>query len=167
MATTPPVVFNFATWTALFPEFSALNAVLGQAYFTRATATIIANATTNPAFGDGNLPYLIYLVTSHIAWLSCPKDPNGNPSGAGTPASPLVGRISSAAEGSVNVQTEWNSAGGTPLEAYLIQTKYGAEYWAATSQYRTAQYAARPTVVVGGRFRNIFFNGRGGWGWGS
>lgn len=168
MTTTPPVTFNFATWTALFPEFAQLNAVLGNAYFIRATGSIIWNNSLNPAYGDGNLTYLVYLATSHVAWLSCPKDPNGNPAANGTPASPLVGRISSAAEGSVNVQTEWNSGDKKALEAYLIQTKYGAEFWAATSQYRTAQYAARPTVVTAGRFRNFFSPG-GGWGswWGS
>lgn len=165
MATTPPVTFSYATWIGLFPEFAGLGPVLGQAYFARATATIIGNATTNPAFGDGNLTYLCYLATSHIAWLSCPKDANGNPSAAGSPASPIVGRINSAAEGSVNVSTEWNGGSKTDLAAYLTQTRYGAEYLAATSQYRTAQYAAQPTIVVGGRFRGFFTGNRGGWGW--
>lgn len=154
MATTPPVVFDFPTWVALFPEFGALNATLGGAYFTRATGSIIANATTNPAFNDGNLSYLIYLATSHVAWLSCPKDPSGNPSATGQPASPLVGRINSASEGSVSVQTEWPANDPVAQEKYLTQTKYGAELWNALAQYRTAQYAARPTFVA--PFRRFF-----------
>lgn len=159
--TTPPVTFSFQTWIATFPEFSTLNANMGQGYFNRATATILANATSNPLFGDGNLPYLIYLATSHVAWLNCPKDASGNPSATGQAASPLVGRISSASEGSVSVQTEWPASDPSAQEKYLMQTKYGAELWAALAPYRTAQYAARPTVVIGGRFRNAFFGN--GW----
>jgi Protein of unknown function (DUF4054) len=165
VGSSPPVTFNFATFVATFPEFSALTSGQAQGYFNRATGSIVGNSTTNPIFNDGNLPYLVYLVTAHVAWLNCPKDANGNPAATGAPASPLVGRISNASEGSVSVQTEWPLDGSSSAqEKYLAQTKYGVEYWAATSQYRTAQYAARPTIVVGGRFRNPWL-GRGGW-WG-
>lgn len=151
----PPVTFDFPTFTGLFPEFTPIGASLGNAYFTRATGSIIANATTNPIFGDGNLPYLIYLATAHVAWLNCPKDANGNPAGPnGAPASQLVGRINSASQGSVSVQTEWPANDPSAQEKFLSQTKYGAEYWAATAQYRTAQYAARPTRV-GSRFGGV------------
>jgi hypothetical protein len=144
---------------ALFPEFAALDPTLGAAYFMRATGSIIANSTTNPIFGDGNLPYLIYLATSHVAWLNAPKDANGNPSATGTPAPNLVGRVSSASEGSVSLQLDWPSSDPSAQEKYLSQTKYGAEYWAATAQYRTANYAARPTIVRNGRFLSPFFGG--------
>jgi hypothetical protein len=124
----------------------------------RATGSIVGNATSNPAFGDGRLPYLCYLATSHIAWLSCPKDANGNPSATGQAASPLVGRISSAQEGSVNVQTELEL--GTDMgsiQAYLSQTKYGLEYLEAIATYRTARYLANPTrVVLGGLYPGVF-----------
>jgi len=164
VANTPPVTFDFNFWIALFPEFAALNSTLGQAYFTRATGSIIANSVNNPIFGDGNLQYLIYLVTSHVAWLSCPKDANGNPSATGTPPSgSQVGRVASGTEGSVTVSFEWAGGDKKSLEAYLIQTRYGAEYWAATAQYRTARYAARPTIVVGGYFRNPIVGPGSGW----
>jgi Protein of unknown function (DUF4054) len=159
--TTPPVTFNFATWTASFPEFSALSSAQGQAYFNDA-CLICANSATNPINCDGNLPALLYWLTSHFAWLKCPKDGNGNPAATGTIASQLVGRISSAQEGSVNVQTEWTGGDGEALEAFLIQTKYGATYWAATAQYRTARYLARPTRVAGPGF--LLGGGFGWWG---
>lgn len=157
---TPPVTFSQATWVAMFPEFSALTSEQGQGYFNRATGSIIANDVCNPVFGDGNLPYLIYLATSHVAWLNCPKDNNGNPAATGQPASPLVGRISNASEGSVSVQLEWNGSDPSAQEKYLIQTKYGAELWSALAPYRTASYLARPTIVVGGGFGRPFFPGR-------
>jgi hypothetical protein len=143
---TPAVTFNFQTWTAMFPEFAPLTSAQGNGYFLRASM-YFANDQGNPAFPDGNLQQLLYLLTSHIAWLNCPKDANGNPSATGTIASQLVGRISSATEGSVSVQTEWN---GSPsaLEAWMIQTKYGAEFWAMTAQYRTARYLPNPTIML-------------------
>jgi uncharacterized protein DUF4054 len=161
--TTPPVVFSFQTWVGLFPEFSALTPDQGAAYFMRATGSFAANSCSNPANADGRLSYLLYLATSHVAWLACPKDANGNPSATGTAASPLVGRISSAAEGSVNVQTELEM--GTDLgafQAYLSQTKYGLEYWLSVQNYRTARYLARPTIVVNGIYPGLWSPGRWG-----
>ena len=155
---TPVVTFSFATFVGYFPEFAGISPGLAQAYFNRATGSIISNYETNPAFPDGNLPYLIYLATAHVAWLYCTKDLSGNPTSdpsAAQPPSPLVGRISQASEGSVSVSTEYPLDGNSSAqEKYLSQTKYGIELWAALAPYRTAQYAARPTYVFGGRFRS-------------
>lgn len=159
MNASPPVTFNFDTWIAMFPEFEPLSPPQGQAYFMLATATIGANSCSNPAFPDGNLAALLYLLTAHFAILNCPKDASGNPAAGGSASSQLVGRISSAQEGSVNVQTEWNGGDASSLEAFLIQTKYGAAYWAGTAQYRTARYLARPTIVVNGLLPGIWNRG--------
>lgn len=157
--TSPPVTFNYETWIAMFSEFAPLTPAQGTAYFMQAT-TICANSCSNPINADGNLAALLYTLTSHFAWLSCPKDANGNPATAGAPASPLVGRISSAAEGSVNVQTEleFGSDMGA-LQAFLAQTKYGLAYWAGIQQYRTARYLARPTIVVNGILPGLWNRG--------
>ena len=151
MVTTPPVIFDFPQFTALFPEFSGLGPALCSAYFMRATGNIISNSTTNPMYGDGNLPFLIYLATAHVAYLNCPKDQAGNPSAGGTPASQAAGRVSSASQGSVSVQTEWPANDPSGQEKYLMQTKYGQEYIAAMGPYKTGRYAARPTII--GRWR--------------
>jgi Protein of unknown function (DUF4054) len=157
MTLTPVVTFSFADFIGLFPEFGALSPTLASAYFTRATNTIFANDTTNPCFPDGHMPYLVYLATAHVAWLYCQKDMTGMPTSDPSSAqasSPLVGRVSQASEGSVSVSTEYPLDGSSSAqEKYLAQTKYGIELWAALAPYRTAQYAARPTYVFGGRFR--------------
>jgi len=160
----PPVVFSFSTFTGLFPEFSGLTQGQATAYFTRATGSMIANSCSNPANNDGNLSYLIYLVTAHVAWLNCPKDTNGQPTGpSGTPSTDQVGRVSNATQGSVSVTLDWPGSDPTAQEKYFAQTKYGAEYWAATAQYRTARYLARPTRVAGtGRFLGGLSSP---WGW--
>lgn len=157
--TTPPVTFSFQTWVAMFPEFSALTPAQGAAYFMMATM-ICANSACNPINGDGNLAALLYWLTSHFAWLQSPKDANGNPAASGQ-VNQLVGRISDATEGSVSVTTQWEMGGdATALEKFLAQTKYGATYWAMTSQYRTARYLARPTIVVTGLLPGIWGPGR-------
>lgn len=163
--TTPPVTFNYETWIALFPEFSPLSEAQGNAYFMRAT-DVCANSCSNPINATGNLASLLYLLTSHVAWLSCPKDANGNPAATGQAASQLVGRISSANEGTVSVQTELDDTGNSSaLDSWLQQTKYGLEYLAKIAQYRTAVYLANPTVVVNGILPGLWNAGgfRRGW----
>lgn len=144
------VTFNFATFTARYPEFAGLSSDQAQAYFDEA-GLYCENNTCNPAFARGILPQLLNMLTAHIAWLNAPRDANGNPSSAGEPAAPLVGRINTASEGSVSVGAEWKGS-GSPSEDWFTQTKYGAAYWQASSQFRTALYAPNPTLVAGAIF---------------
>ena len=143
----PAVPFVYADWVAEFPVFSAVSQPLAQSYFNRAS-NLFANDTCNPAFGAGILQQCLYLATAHVAFLNAPRDANGNPASTGQPASPLVGSITSAAEGSVNVAVEWKGS-GSPSEAFWTQTTFGAELWAATSQFRTMLYSPMPTIVGG------------------
>ncbi len=164
--TVPPIIFDYAAWVARYPEFAAISPELAQAYFDEA-GDYCPNATCNPAFQaivyNGTTPVpllgrLLNMLTAHIAWLSAPRDANGNPSSTGQVSSPLVGRINSAAEGSVNVAIELNSS-GSPSEAWFTQTKYGFAYWQATAQFRTAIYMANPTIVVDSIFPYVPFRG--------
>lgn len=150
---TIPVVFSQPTWIALYPAFSSVNATQGQNYFNMATR-LCANNISNPAItcDDGTLDTLLYLLTSHIAALMSPKDALGNftSGGDGQPASPLVGRIDQATEGSVNVHADMGDAtAGSPSQPWYMQTQFGATYWAMTAGVRTARYAARPTIIPG------------------
>jgi hypothetical protein len=147
---TPVVTFDNPTWIAMFPEFSAVGATLGLSYFNRASL-LCANDASNPANANpGMLQTLLYLLTSHIAWLNAPRDANGVPAATGQSASPIVGRINTASEGSVSVGADMGDASaGSPSQPWYMQTKYGAEYWAATATFRTAIYAANPTCVPG------------------
>ena len=150
----PPITFVYATFVAEFPEFSALSAPQAQGYFNRATR-LCANSTLNPAFGCDNgvtLGLLLNLLTAHIAWLNAPRDANGNPAATGSAQStPPGGRISSANEGSASAQFDMGEAtAGSPSQPWYMQTRYGAEYWAATAGYRTARSSALPTFVPSG-----------------
>ncbi len=140
----PPVTFNYGVWVARYPEFVNIDQSLAQAYFDEANV-YCENSICNPALCI--LPTLLNMLTAHIAWLNAPRDAQGNPSSSGTqPASAIVGRISSATEGSVSVQAENDYPPGTPQ--WYQQSKYGAAFWAATAPYRTARYLANPTIVV-------------------
>jgi len=154
---TQPVVFDFTTWTTIYPEFAAVSSVQGQSWFTRATF-LCGDQACNPANSiPGALTNLLYLLTSHIAALNAPRDARGNYAAVGQAPSPLVGRVNSATEGSVSVGTDMGDANaGSPSQAWYMQTKYGAEYWAATAQFRTAVYAALPTVVPGPVYPGLY-----------
>lgn len=170
MITNPPVTFDYSAFVAQFPEFSGLSAPQAAGYF--ATAMLYcSNDWCNPAFCI--LPQLLNLLTAHVAWLFAPRDALGNPASAGQTASQIVGRIDQASEGSVSVHADMGDVNsGGPSQAFFLQTKYGAAYWAASAPFRTFRYAARPTPVLdatypaglgglGGPFGP--FGGRGGW----
>jgi hypothetical protein len=155
----PAVAFVYADWIAAFPVFGAVSSPLAQSYFNRAS-NIFPNSTTNPAFAAGTLLSLLYLATAHVAWINAPRDANGNPASTGQPPAPLVGRISSATEGSVSVGVELSGGDDTPSKAYWVQTPFGIEFWAATARYRAFRYRARPTRIINGVYPM-----RGGFGW--
>ena len=160
--TAPTVTFDPVAFVAAFPDFANCSGPQLQGYFDRASL-MFANAGWTGALPQA--PTLLNLLTAHIAWLNAPRDANDNPSSAGQPPSPLVGRISSAGEGSVNVQVDMGEAtAGSPSQPWYEQSRWGSEYWSATSQFRTARYAARPTPApVGGSYP--FY--RPGWGRGN
>jgi hypothetical protein len=145
----PPITFSGATWRALYPEFTGVPDAMGANYFNRATF-LFGNTVFNPTLGitgnPGMMETILYLLTSHIAWMNAPRDANGMPSGTGTPPAQLVGRISSATEGSVSVTTDMGDTdAGSPSQAWFMQTRYGAEYWAMTAGLRTARYVPGPS----------------------
>lgn len=157
MTQTIPVVFDNATWIGMFPEFTNVGATLGGSYFRRASY-LCGNDPRNPLVCvDGMLADALYLLTSHIASLNAPRDANGNPAATGAPASPLVGRIDQATEGSVSVHADMGDAtAGSPSQPWYEQTRYGSEYWAMTAPVRTARAVSLPTVVPGPVYPGLY-----------
>lgn len=162
--TNPVVTFVPADFRAAYSDFAACTDGQLIGWFGRA-ALLFSNTTSNPAFcavGVSGMTTLMYLLTAHIAWLNAPRDLNGNPAATGVPASPLVGRIDQASEGSVSVHADMGDAtAGSPSQPWYMQTKYGAEYWAATAQFRTAVPSLNPTIVAGPVFTGFPFAFRG------
>lgn len=84
---------------------------------------------------------LMYLMISFIAVLTYPTT---GPTATPDPASPLVGRVSNATEGSVSVAAQYEQPPGTAQ--FFAQNQWGALWWSATSQFRTFRYAPGPTA---------------------
>jgi hypothetical protein len=157
-----PIQFNYAGWVATFPVFANVSAPLAQTYFDLATLYF---SDCGWLASLRQAPTLLNLLTAHVAWLMAPRDDDGNPASTGQPASPLVGRIDQASEGSVSVHADMGEANAaSPSQAWYMQTTWGAAYWAALSQFRTFRYSARPTVVVNGAYpsRGYGYGRRGG-----
>jgi len=124
------VTFDYGAWSARYPELAAsVNATLAGAYF--AEAGLYCDNTDCSRIWDVNArALLLNMVVAHIAALNATIN--------GQAASPLVGRISNATEGSVSVQTQMDYPPGSAQ--WFVQTRYGAAFWAATAQYRTMRY---------------------------
>jgi len=133
------VAFDYTGWSVRYPELAvSVNSTLAQAYFNEAQL-YCDNTNTSPITDSsvgGIRSMLLNMVTAHIAALNAQLN--------GQPSSPLVGRINSATEGSVSVTTEMQYPPGS--SQWFMQTKYGAAFWQATTQYRSMRYA--PGYVI-------------------
>ena len=154
-----PVPFSYTMWAARYPELAAyVNQDLATIYWSE--AGIYLDNTGCGLISDtsvgGRLNMILNMITAHIAFLNTPTP---GPGGTSIPATPLVGRISQATEGSVSVTVDMGTTSNTA--AWLQSTKYGAAAWYALAPYRTARYypGPRPYLGVGGLY------GIRGWNW--
>lgn len=130
------VAFDYAAWLILFPEFSSTGTIpvsgpQANNYFAQATMLQV-NDGSGPVSSSTQQLSMLNWLTAHIAKLFA------TPAGASGPSG-LVGRISQAAEGTVNVTSEW-AAQVSDNEAFYITTNYGAFYWQMRKAFLTARY---------------------------
>lgn len=111
------VVFDAAEFKILYPQFAELPDAVLDNYFNAATL-LLDNTGKSLVVDLGERKALLYMLVCHIATLKGRGDT-------------LVGTITAAAEGKVNVSV-------TPLNNanWYTQTQCGALYWAATAKYR-------------------------------
>lgn len=128
------VVFDFAEFIAIYPEFATAAPAAAQFNFNLASLNL-SNCCSSPIPDPNVRQSLLYLLTAHITLLFTPCGANnGQPPG-------IVGRISSASEGSVSVSAEFPT---TPESAWFVQTKYGAQFWQITAVVRTMHHIPAP-----------------------
>ena len=121
------VALDYAQWSARYPELAATVPPATAAAYWAEAGLYCDNSDTSPIRDDspgGERSLLLGMVTAHIAALA---------------AAPLVGRIASATQGSVTVQTDLGVPGSA---AWFAQTRYGLAFWQATAKYRMAHYFA-------------------------
>lgn len=163
----PSAPFCLTLWQQRYPAlFASVGAEGAQACFSLASL-FLPNDDTSPVRNLTQRAELLGLITAHLAQLglgssaaptlSYPASPlsqaNGTPAAgwsqatasdgpqiAETPQSQptLVGRITSARMGSIEVQADAGPVSGS--QGWWMQTPYGAAYWAATAFLRTARY---------------------------
>ena len=141
--------FNYGSWALRYPEFSNVNAQQAQMYWEEAT-TYCRNDGGGPVGDIVTQTIMLNMLTAHIAYLAVGTGgivANGTQlSSPGQAPTPLVGRVSSASEGSVSVSTDNGSQPGSA--AWFQQTQYGSAYWSLMSQFRSFQWVSRR----GGRY---------------
>lgn len=124
------VVFDATEFLGIYPEFATAGTPALTNNFNLATL-MLSNCCSSPVTNPAARQSLLYLLTAHITFLNTPCTANnGQPPG-------IVGRISSASEGSVSVSSEMVV---TLTNGYFMQTKYGAQFWQMTAPYRTMHY---------------------------
>lgn len=126
-------VFSYNAWAARFPELAgSVSEQLADLLFSEANL-LLDNTDCSPVQDCGQRLVLLNLIVAHLAATS--------PGAAGS--SGLVGRVSSATEGSVSVSTDYGAVRNS--QAYWVQTGYGAQFWQMMARYRTMHYRpARP-----------------------
>lgn len=156
------VVFDPVEFVGAYPAFATVsNGALGQSF---QLATMQLDNSCGSRIQDANKRQLfLYLLTAHITAL---KDGQN-----GQPAPGIVGRVSSATEGSVSVKAEMDTSGVYGKD-YYAQTQWGLLYWQSTGRFRSMVYIAAPPVCAdfngGLGFPGAFWpNGPGGNGFGG
>lgn len=123
------VTFDWAAFQVRFAAIAtAIGQPLAQAYFTEA-GLYVSNTDSSPITDLPTRSLILNMVTAHIALL------NGAASGG---QSALVGRVSSATEGSVSVQATLDVAPGSAQ--WFAQSQPGIAAWQALLPYRQARY---------------------------
>jgi hypothetical protein len=132
------VTFDYTAWSALFPEFlTTVTEHQAIALFGVVTSTLQRNDGGGPISKTATQSTLLNYAVAHLAFLY-----NGTNT---QPAAQVVGRINSATEGSVTVQTDYGN-NVSQSQAFWLQSKYGSFWWAATNQYRRMRYLPGPAT---------------------
>jgi hypothetical protein len=139
--TTGVVTFTPSEFVSYYPAFDKVSPTSLQTNFNRA-CLLLDNSCCSRVQNAFERQILLGMLTAHITALTQGE--------WGNPPQGAVGRVESAAEGSVNASLAYAETTSMTV-AWLNSTKYGAEFVAATAKYRTAHYLTprRPQHVGG------------------
>ena len=123
------VALDVAKFALLYPGYATVTEPELQAYLLK--AGLYLNNTDNSIVSNIiERELLLYMIMAHLIHLS----------GASCGSGGMVGRISSASEGSVSASADYITP-TSGMMAWFLQTPYGAEYWAVTQKYRSFSYS--------------------------
>lgn len=141
------VVFDPDLFRELYPMFSDVSDSLLEALFVQA-CMYLDNTDASLVTDLKEREQLLMLLVAHLCALRGYGDSGGASGGGG-----LVGRITSASEGSVSVSVD--SSGSNDSSWWYLQTPWGADYWQLTSPYRSMIYhpGSSPSSYPGHYYR--------------
>ena len=120
------VLFDAAAFRMRYPEMDQAADGQMEMWFTQAES-IVNNTECSIVTNLKEREMLLMLLMRHFSALDERAAQGG-----------LVGRISSATEGSVSVGADMGDVSGNA--AWYIQTPWGASYWQITAKYRRFRY---------------------------
>lgn len=138
-------VFDPAAFKAVYPQFAKFTDEQLDWFFESVENDVLDNTITS-CIPLKTRKKLFYLLIAHLAELQGRID-SGNSS--------LVGRVSSASEGSVSISSDYPTGSGA-LEQWLKQTPYGAQFYAFTAKYRVVLWVAAEAPMPVNRNRWFF-----------
>ncbi len=124
-------VFDYGAWSTLYPELAAAVPEPRAALLFQQAGLYLDNSDASPVQDVGRRLMLLDMLVAHLAVLGGALEQGGAPSG-------LVGRVTSASEGSVSVSVDAGIEPGSA--AWFGLTNYGYAFWAATKSLRSARY---------------------------
>jgi len=130
--------FNYSAWVSRYPEFEGAVDQGRAALFFAEAGLYLDNSDCSPVTDLTARLMLLNMVVAHLAVLSGALEPDGKPTG-------MVGRISTASEGSVSISVDTGLMPGTA--PWFQQTSYGLSFWQATKNLRTARYVPAGAYV--------------------
>ena len=142
------VTFDPAAFKERYPEFDSVSDSLLTDFFNEATL-VLENTRRSLVKDVTERRLLLWMLTAHLTQLF--QGANGQGSNG------LVGRVSSASEGTVSVSADMGPT--SAASAWYWQTQYGAAYWNATAKYRQMRYVKGQSVSPTWRNARVY-NGR-------
>lgn len=121
------VVLDICRFRELYPELPETTPDVKIEFWFLQAQTIINNSDCSIVKDSKEREMLLFLLMRHFAALEERASQGG-----------LVGRISSATEGSVSVSADMGGVSGNV--AWFMQTPWGANYWQMTAKYRGFRY---------------------------
>lgn len=127
-------VFDPTTFKLAYPQFKNFTDEQLEWFFEEVEGTVLDNSETS-CLSVKLRKKLFYWLVAHQAELQG-RINSGNSS--------LVGRVSTATQGTVSISTDFTSS-PTAMSQWLNQTPYGQKYYAFTSPYRSV-------LLIGGKY---------------
>lgn len=128
------VIFNVISFKTQYPEFNTISESTLFLCFNEA-CLYLSNSDNSPIQNIAKREMMLNMLTAHVAFIKGKLSSDGQPK--------PVGRLLTAAEGSVSTRFEFQTKG---MPAWYAQSQYGASFWQATNNLRGFRYMSKPTV---------------------